>query len=815
MKMSKAIKRIVALGTGVTMVGATILGAMAAADLGNYPGPFVSNGAFNALIVVGSKAKTEDVLGSIDIATSLQYANRITRTIPGTTATSSIDGEGVKIATTNNKLQIGELLDDVNTKIDDSELPSLLAKGTFVNNGDDQDDSFEYTQKLEFAASPATEPAVWFFQSNDYEDEDNPYVFLYSPQDDEFLTYTMDFTKLAESKWYDDTTCGSADELCDFEGTKIEILGTNYEITKAEYDGVSALDWEMMGGTGLYSMYEGETKTFTIDGVDYEVTVDIISDTGLDCQLTVNGVTTKELQKDQTTKVAGIEIGIKKLMPNEAGEEGAGKDLVQFYLGANKVTLSDDVTGTLSDYVRLGSTDVEDLYVDWTVEDATIASGDTFKIQRLVLTWIPSETDLLLAPGDSASFPGFGSFNVAFAGLTAPEVEKIYLNPSGDDNVQLKAPLYGGDLSLNILYTDGTDYLSLGNDDTAGEGVLNVVDATVTDNDYVLLSDLDNEESHIVKLENVDSDGIARFKDIVSGTLYEKDCDAGCTISVGNTDLVLTGATDASPDTVDVAGGDISSTIYTDGGMTISLAAATGVGVTSFDIAFQEANEYGEIASGGQFEVTASISSSKTSVSAVASATGDLLLSPINSDDEFELGESDKFVSMTAYGTKITRDASGDQDSVLIEYPTEEIHAEVFVNAVDTQITDGEAGGATYGDVQRINVGAAVLDTEVANIAAQNVIVVGGPCVNTLAAELMGNPADCAAGFEDGKAMIKLFDQSSGKVAMLVAGYSAMDTRRASRVVANYEQHSNFGGKELEVTGTSLSDIKVGAPVNN
>jgi hypothetical protein len=76
----------------------------------------------------------------------------------------------------------------------------------------------------------------------------------------------------------------------------------------------------------------------------------------------------------------------------------------------------------------------------------------------------------------------------------------------------------------------------------------------------------------------------------------------------------------------------------------------------------------------------------------------------------------------------------------------------------------------------------------------------------------MGNPAECAAGFEDGKAMVKLFEHSNGKVALLVAGYSAMDTRRASRVVARYDSYTNFKGTELEVTGTSLSDIRVGAP---
>ena len=109
-----------------------------------------------------------------------------------------------------------------------------------------------------------------------------------------------------------------------------------------------------------------------------------------------------------------------------------------------------------------------------------------------------------------------------------------------------------------------------------------------------------------------------------------------------------------------------------------------------------------------------------------------------------------------------------------------------------------------------IQVGTAKLASEVHDITAQNMIVVGGPCANSVAAELMGtSPETCADGFTEGKAMIKLYEQGS-KVAMLVAGYSALDTRRASRVLANYDQYA-LSGTEVEVSGTTLTDISVSA----
>ena len=55
MKVKKAIRAIAALGAGISMVGATIMGAMAA-NLSQYPAPFVQNGVFDGLIEVGDGA---------------------------------------------------------------------------------------------------------------------------------------------------------------------------------------------------------------------------------------------------------------------------------------------------------------------------------------------------------------------------------------------------------------------------------------------------------------------------------------------------------------------------------------------------------------------------------------------------------------------------------------------------------------------------------------------------------------------------------------------------------------------------------------
>ena len=105
-------------------------------------------------------------------------------------------------------------------------------------------------------------------------------------------------------------------------------------------------------------------------------------------------------------------------------------------------------------------------------------------------------------------------------------------------------------------------------------------------------------------------------------------------------------------------------------------------------------------------------------------------------------------------------------------------------------------------------VGLAILDTELpGSVKDGNYIVVGGPCVNTAAAELLGNPANCAEGFEPGKAIIKLFD-NNGKYALLVAGYSGQDTLAATEMLGRYDLYKeDFEGKTEVTVSTATKTV--------
>ena len=137
------------------------------------------------------------------------------------------------------------------------------------------------------------------------------------------------------------------------------------------------------------------------------------------------------------------------------------------------------------------------------------------------------------------------------------------------------------------------------------------------------------------------------------------------------------------------------------------------------------------------------------------------------------------------------------------------VYGNVFVAPIVAQVST--AGTSSAYTLTKLSVGAAKLDSEISDVGASNLIVVGGPCANKVAASVLGKtyPA-CgdASGIAKDTAIIKAVKQTSGKVALVVAGWEAIDTKRATRVLANYDQYA-LSGAAVTVTGTSLTDIKV------
>ena len=102
------------------------------------------------------------------------------------------------------------------------------------------------------------------------------------------------------------------------------------------------------------------------------------------------------------------------------------------------------------------------------------------------------------------------------------------------------------------------------------------------------------------------------------------------------------------------------------------------------------------------------------------------------------------------------------------------------------------------------------MDSEVGSMSSKNLIVVGGSCINSVAADILGG-AYCGAAFTEatgvgsGQFLIKSVASplNSAKTALLVAGYNVDDTQAASQYLRTQDVDTAVGA-ETVMTSTQV-----------
>ncbi len=870
------------------MVGATILSATAAADIKDYPSPFVKDGKFNAVLVVGDSAASSDVIGSVDIATSLQFASRVKRTVQSTGGGQvSLSGEAWRVQSGAKKLEFSETVDagtvsskqenirNITTFIGKDELPTLLADGTFSNTQGD----YDYRQYMYFDANPAKANPGIMLSVVYAEDTDTnkaaDYLFIDGATSNTIARYSLEFTESAKTDITDSAGTASATGtfLWNLEGKSIKFLGKDWSIVKARTDstGHADVDLTLMGGAQKDVMSEGDTKTYTLGGKEYEVTLDFVGSTT--AKFTINGEPTDSLQEGTTqTLKDGTQIGIRDIISQEFA---GGVRKTEFYLGADKVRFRDTLSGSGAaageQTLEVGS----ETMTGTTVKIVVGNSSSTSMTLTSIAVNVTADQDYYIPAGGKLSQKLrrpqalLNSWDIMYEGIDPVPTEKIKLTPSGSTQYYLEfADGSGENVKLPIAYTASGTLLKLGDSD---DDTVLIENQSITKNDFFVVTDGSQKQGerktyglrYISALGSGESSPKIEFQNLGGGGRVEVDYKAAAGVpGVGTEDatLKLGGGTfkiwNNSLDTstnfalkIDLDGdGALESTgTHEEGGVADqrNVINITTKGGAQILMQFNPLN------------FTANASATNTVDSNVNSAgfAGSMILSvqTLDSDDYDNVAPSNIEFNISAASAKVDiaehtatsnlkyitpsvdtnlrntytslgafidwKTVSNDPDSLVIDYPINGQRLPVVVvsapGASVSKSEGAEAGQIVYYETNPLEVGSAKLASEVSDITAQNAIVVGGPCANAAAATLMGNPANCAEGFSEGKAMLKLVEQSDGKVALLVAGASAMDTRRASRVIADYAKWQEKGvlkGVEVEVAGTSFTDITVSAP---
>jgi hypothetical protein len=178
---------------------------------------------------------------------------------------------------------------------------------------------------------------------------------------------------------------------------------------------------------------------------------------------------------------------------------------------------------------------------------------------------------------------------------------------------------------------------------------------------------------------------------------------------------------------------------------------------------------------------------------------------------------STTYNGMTVYGTYLSYDPSSSLTATL-SYPDSFSYANVYVLGPSGLVSStGTAGSVTTQQVIPIITNVVKLDSEVTTSDESNndLILVGGPCINTLVAQLATGgkfPYTCAnwPGRNFGRIQLVSDAFATGKTALVVAGTRADDTRLASQIVQNafpLATDSQKTGTSVEVTGSVTAPV--------
>ena len=172
----------------------------------------------------------------------------------------------------------------------------------------------------------------------------------------------------------------------------------------------------------------------------------------------------------------------------------------------------------------------------------------------------------------------------------------------------------------------------------------------------------------------------------------------------------------------------------------------------------------------------------------------------LESDDDMEVGYN-------FFGTHTMQDTE-DQGSFTLHIPDGQSTAGAAFTAQDGELS-ASAGGS--GSVETMmptgwsnQYVALDSDSSISNAKQnRNMILVGGPSVNSLVGELVeANKTMAASEYTEGQGMLQMVEDAftEGNDALVVAGYAGEDTRAAGEFLTNYEENSDALEGSTEVT---------------
>lgn len=817
-------RKISAVLTSAVMLGSS-LGIAAAA---NYPAPFISGGVADVAIVYGTGEGVSvlDAVQAGNVQTDLQSKMSTTSTgsVAGTTG-----GDSVKIEKSSTKLNLGSNLTTVwPASITNTDMPTLLASGTYTNY---ENTEYAYIQRI------ALGNALEFTQFSDSNYKDStPSIGFDIQSSTVILNYTLDWTTNPES----DIVVGDMDDI---EKTNIPILGKSYYVLDLDN---ATLDMTLLDSATSSIIKEGTKTTMTVAGKNYEVSLNWVG-SATQTRIAVGDETTTTLAEGGTYKLKdGTYVGIKSIMySGKTGEVSS----VEISLGKGKLELKNNAQ------IKLNDVTVRELY--GRVIRGAAGSGGKEKLERLNIEWIQYDEGFF-TPNTELLMPGFENIKFTMGNLTYSADEKTTVEYGSDSYFSIKTTIKDGAITIPILYTTPAtgNVTGIGQDSTRRLATGNLTDKALTYNaasgyneGFIATwnNSRDGESYYLRATVSQDSTtGVNRttISNKITGKDVCTDLEKAATCTVGNVVLTVTDVTHESASiknaTLTINDGGTFQRIVTKEGLSIWLPhdslgtnstergamnlgdngsnvaiTQTFSGLKGYLIWFAEENKDETLGGGQTFNMTlttgGTIPSTKTTVS-------DMDFDPphIAANGPFETLRTPnskiwETIILDELGTKVLwNKGNSDQYSAEINYHGKQVYGDVFLAAPKVSVTSGTSGASTVSQLGNV----LVKDSEIESVKTKNLIVLGGSCINSVAAKALGlSTHTCGAAFTEttkvgtGQFLIQSVADAytTGKIALVVAGYDAADTQNAATYLTKKDVDTTAGKKYVGTSATEAS----------
>lgn len=799
-ELRKTLRKVAAIGASVAMLGMTVTGALAAdMTLADYPAPFKNGG--DTVVVYGIAGTSEDTAAAGDIISGLPAVAATTTT--DTTSTSNAGTVELDQKFSKDMLMgtfIGDSADTTSfgSEVRDTTLPGLKNKQILISIGANSG-TYDTHEKINFSTDSAfLATGLTMGQLNTSGEKYGNNILLRFGQSSMNYYYKFDASLAAGTNVTASTQTYPI---------QLDFLGKTLEITGATTNTITAISGDKFN-LEVYDSVVVNGKKVSVEAIGTS-SAKVCVDGQCDTLLGTSG-------NSQTKTINGLSVRAQDLIDVGASASGGKSSVTLVIADATKTAalktfndgdyfIGQDKNNPLWVW-KIGS--LETLSPSIGVTLGQSLTSTSLSIPDYPLSHPPYVGDLLCLPNNYAcitiesiaqSDDDFGNYEIK------PDIRTLY-NAAGTAAVATDAHV------IQITSKSTTAGTGLKSADTASA-------LTATSEIYIQLAgtQIANKSVNIFRKDTTTSkplwvanysltDGTALgMKRIVLGTIDYKstsiplklfafnathslDIDAGLLTPANANAFMGTGIVNGSAAAATVA------TNYVQAKLIINASSDSGAPDDQLQVYIRESaadsnqlNYLGHRPNGGTYQ------------------SNDLLYIP---------GAGGNVLDISAY----TGDTRG-KDGWILQTPKTGIEGDLLRIQMPKDVTNYKAkvtlattkGGAKATVIKGAATEASSImmkDTDVTDLTKYNAIVVGGPAVNKVAAQLLGKefPAYGAnSGFVENEAVIEL-KKNGSNYALLVAGWEAADTQRAGVVLKNFASFKDtLKGTSVTVKGTDMT----------